>query len=153
MARTKKNGPADKPKRPTEEVRDELAGYIVGINEELQRIKVKNANSEAEVDAIGDLLDKIDTCFSELEDRTDKAEAENDEHLENQTAFEERISELEAIAETVHEMDTMIGTLKYQTNNLVDAELMDLFTECLVEIQPAVMLENLKTIKAFKTVM
>lgn len=139
--------------KPTEVIRDELKKFMFSINKELQTIKLRSEENENEVAYIGELLGQIETCFDTLENRTDAAESENDELKAANTKIEEQLDDLQIALNLISEVNTMVGTIKYEADNLVDAELMDLFTECLAEIQPATMLENLKTIKEFKTVM
>lgn len=139
--------------KPTEVIRDELKKFMFSINKELQTIKLRSEENENEVTYIGELLEQIETCFEKLENRADAAEAENTELKATNTKIEEKLEELQIAVNLITEVNTMVGTIKYEANNLADNELMDLFTECLVEIQPAIMLENLKTIKEFKTVM
>lgn len=152
MTKAKKNGLAKKPPRPSEHVRDEVKKLVFDTHQELLHIS-KVEGAEKEVAAIGDILDKLEGCFEELNDSWDAVEAENMELEASNKEIEDKLTELENIAALTTEVGTMVGSLKYETNNLLDAELMDLFTECLAEIQPAIMLENLKTIKEFKTVM
>lgn len=108
------------------------------------------------------LFEIIGTAIREIEDMHDYLKIEKGEWEEKANEFENELKEnkekLEKAEYTVNAtmtteiMDTMIGTLTYKTSNAVDAELMDLFTQCLIEIQPAAMRDNLKTILAFKIV-
>jgi len=137
---------------PIELKRAELKKYISDINSELKCIEAKNSDAVQETGVIGDCLDIIEEIFADVEDDYDTISKELDEKNE---AIKEAEKELEWVKEDLEgliEINTMVGELKYKASNLLDQEVLDLFTQCIQEIKPAHMIHNLKTILQEKVI-
>ena len=98
------------------------------------------------------LLDEMKDFYTAVEDERDGAQNERDEHKKELDSAKEEFDYMEQATRMVQFVDTSLGQLKYQTDNLIDAQIMEAFAECLVLVRPADMLKNLDTIKQFKIV-
>lgn len=148
MAKTKHKKKPVIPPKPSGLIREEVKKHIFHINDEITQIakKYEDIDITMEAGSIGDTLDCIEDCFKELEEKFDETETKITElgtEAEDLKAEVERITEY---SDGLTNVNTMVGELRYKTNNFLDADLLDLFTQCLAEVRPADLHTHLQTI-------
>lgn len=152
-----------KKKQPVQLTDDELEAakkvllkQVSCVNEELQRLVKKLETSGADItnetEAIGDCLSNIENEVQDIITRSSEILLEKEEAEKEKAELQGKYDDLMEITELTQFSNTMVGELKYETNNLLDSQIMELFTECLIDIRPVDMIENLKTIKQYKIV-
>lgn len=135
--------------KPTEHIRAAFQQQLTWVNEELQHLLEKSdiwLDLTPETDAIGVSLNNLEEQFTKMYDRADAAESELQQAKDDLNTLDENYDKISAALDLISEYNTCAGVIKFQTDNLLDEQVMDLFTQCLLHIQPVKLLAILQNI-------
>lgn len=94
-----------------------------------------------------DFLAEIEALKDERDELRNDYEYKLEELGNEATELNNRISELEGLLDVTTTLNTMVGEVRYKTDNLLDAQVMEKFAEIMQTVQPATLLQQLETLK------
>ena len=137
--------------KQTEDHKQYISKQIFDINQELNIIT--NAEGDtvaaigAAVDAIGDCLENIESTVTEICDEAHYYRSQADKLVEEVAELEDRIEDIIKETDCVQGFSSMVGEVRYKTDNLADAQTMETFAEVMAIVPPAALLAQLQTLK------
>lgn len=95
-------------------------------------------------EAIDRLMAEIDDFFRDAWNNYDDASLERDELKADMERLTKDVEDLEEFTKGIDQVNTMVGALKYETDNLLDAHTMEEVVKLMKEIRPTDLLKILQ---------
>lgn len=128
-----------------------IAQQVADINKELQLIQNADGDTTATIgsaiSAIGDCLENVESTVTTLCDEADEYRLKVDVLGKEAEELEERVENIIRETDCVQFFSSMVGEVRYKTDNLLDAQVMEKFAEIMQTVQPATLLQHMETLK------
>ncbi|MBS1988735.1 hypothetical protein JST56_07155 [Candidatus Dependentiae bacterium] len=95
-------------------------------------------------EAIKRLINEMDDFYKAAWDAKDDAELKNGELEKDLESLSADVERLDAYTAGISDISTMVGELKFETDNLLDAHTMELVTELMQKVPPVKLIEILQ---------